>query len=345
VQRFLRTAAPRANSYDGRGPITCYAFVQGTGAQPDSVTTHFPINGYAENYQVVQERVRACHDMLGLSAVDYIRVVSELVDRPVDDGVGLQSYVSFRRHAGRTRLTVYFPTEAYAPGTVEDPRVLRKQSGVMESVNPLVRREQERHPFWSRLRRDELDPARLWLIAENLRVGLAGSAQRLQTAISELDDHELAMVALTAAQEDDDAGAMRTAHESWLQHACSVLSPWRPTSVDGVQLAPSRTLIDALERAPCSTTAHGSFGNVLAIVLAGAEACSALASELGRDVKLKSQIQRDLPSLPEMFESPWSLAGAVPVEHQGEFLGGVGAGTLTIWKLLNELYSVCFSRS
>jgi DMATS type aromatic prenyltransferase len=119
VTDFLNAVAPDAGGrFDGRAPLTCYAFVEGRGARPISATTHFPINGYATHDRVIRDRVYAYLHRVGLPAESYSRALSRFATRSLESGIGLQSYASFRRDRGQRRLTVYFPVEAYRPGKV-----------------------------------------------------------------------------------------------------------------------------------------------------------------------------------------------------------------------------------
>lgn len=84
-------------------------------SEPASVTTHFPIKGYAEDDRTVHERVVKCLGQLEIPAADYSRTISSYANRRLDAAIGLHSYVSFRRERSGPRLTVYLACEAYCP--------------------------------------------------------------------------------------------------------------------------------------------------------------------------------------------------------------------------------------
>jgi len=119
------------NVFQGRAPITCYSFVQGRGDDPSSATTHFPINGYAAHDRVIADRVLQCLHWLRLPSDSYKHVMKAFANRPLERGVGLQAYVSFKRDHGKPRLTVYLPTEAYQAGVVAKPTFIEHSSSVM----------------------------------------------------------------------------------------------------------------------------------------------------------------------------------------------------------------------
>jgi hypothetical protein len=49
----------------------------------------------------------------GLDADRYARLIAAFARRPLDAGVGMHSYVSFKCDAGMPKLTVYVAPEAY----------------------------------------------------------------------------------------------------------------------------------------------------------------------------------------------------------------------------------------
>jgi hypothetical protein len=133
VTQFMKTVGPDVgNVFQGRAPLTCYSFTQGRGDGPSSATTHFPINGYAAHDGQIAERVVQCLQSLKLPTGPYTRAMKAFANRPLESGIGLQAYVSFKRDHGKPRLTVYLPTEVYQPGTVAKPTFLEPASSVMK---------------------------------------------------------------------------------------------------------------------------------------------------------------------------------------------------------------------
>src|SRR5207302_3676598 len=63
---FFETIAPGLSKFDRRPALTCYAFVEGAGASPSTVTTHFPIASCARNDLESCGRVAASLRRLGV---------------------------------------------------------------------------------------------------------------------------------------------------------------------------------------------------------------------------------------------------------------------------------------
>jgi hypothetical protein len=100
-----------------RGPfhqrplLTCMAFVNGK-REPSTGTLHVPVRCYAENDQVVLDRVR--NYLSVTEATLHAQAVHGMASRPLTAHAGLQTYTSFRRVEGRKRLTVYLSPEVYS---------------------------------------------------------------------------------------------------------------------------------------------------------------------------------------------------------------------------------------
>jgi hypothetical protein len=116
ISAYLETLAPGVDTYLTRSPFTCYAFTDRSTSGPASVTTHFPINGYAHDDRAVQARVMASLRQLRLSSSDYSATIAGYANRALETAVGLHTYVSLRRESYGPRLTVYLACEAYGAG-------------------------------------------------------------------------------------------------------------------------------------------------------------------------------------------------------------------------------------
>ncbi len=170
LKAFLGLVAPDAENdvFEGRSPCTCYSFVGGQGDIPVAATTHFPINSYAPNDGAVRHRVLACLERFGIASDSYARSIGAFANRPLDEDMGMHSYVSFRRYRGEARLTTYLAVEAYRPGTVEAGSNGRA-SGVVEVAKCFGQFDAiSEHPFCRRMEREPIDARTLWILLANL---------------------------------------------------------------------------------------------------------------------------------------------------------------------------------
>ena len=101
-------------------PLTSYLSLREGEDRPSTATVHFPVRDYADNDESVFERVRRSLGPAGApSRACYERSMAAFAKRPLDEGLGMQSYVAFRSHRGEPRLTIYLSPEIY---TTAPPR-------------------------------------------------------------------------------------------------------------------------------------------------------------------------------------------------------------------------------
>lgn len=136
VAGFCRAMAGGVERYDARPVQTCLAFTAGA-SEPTSGTVYFPVRSYADSDLEVRERVRAYIHQEG--APVYEAALRAFSNRALEEGVGMQSYVSLRQASGRRRMTVYLSPEAFGVERADRSAVV---SGVMrrdKAKNKLAR--------------------------------------------------------------------------------------------------------------------------------------------------------------------------------------------------------------
>ena len=172
---FVRALRGGDEPMQTRAPFTCHAF---NGERPTRATStvYVPVCAYAHDDRVVAGRVIAYLHSVGVDAALYRRAVVETAPRPLEDGVGLQSWVALRRDAERTRLTVYIATEArhrHPPGSVPAPSADPLACESLAAVLALFeKRPFDAHPLLRRLLRAP-SVAAAELLAQTLHEGIA----------------------------------------------------------------------------------------------------------------------------------------------------------------------------
>jgi DMATS type aromatic prenyltransferase len=111
VAEFCHAMGGSYGPYDQRPVQTCLAFADG-GPMPVAGTVYFPVRAYAESDLEARDRILAYLDDERASL--YARALAGFAERPLQDGVGMQTYVSLRQYAGPRRVTVYLSPEVYA---------------------------------------------------------------------------------------------------------------------------------------------------------------------------------------------------------------------------------------
>jgi Tryptophan dimethylallyltransferase len=121
---FVRAMRGGRTRLHARAAFTCSSFVGDSGDRPAATTVYVPVCAYARDDAQVRERVRDYLVEQGGDPSLYDSILATYANRPLDSGVGMQSWAALRRHDGQIRLTVYLATEAkriYAPGEVPAP--------------------------------------------------------------------------------------------------------------------------------------------------------------------------------------------------------------------------------
>lgn len=107
-----------------RAPFTCSSFVADDLKRPIATTLYVPICAYVHDDAVAHQRF---YDYLVQNGADpslYDAIIRGFANRPLEAGVGMQSWIAFRRQGQSARFTVYLATEAshvHAPGDIPAP--------------------------------------------------------------------------------------------------------------------------------------------------------------------------------------------------------------------------------
>lgn len=109
---FCRATTGRTGPFDRRPLLTTLSFTAGDDALPSATTLHVPVRCYVDDDAVAADNIAGA---LGPAAgAVYRRALAAIAARPLDAGVGLQTYASQQRRGDALRTTVYLATEAYA---------------------------------------------------------------------------------------------------------------------------------------------------------------------------------------------------------------------------------------
>ena len=108
--------------YTARPIFSCITWVDEV--HPPRTTTYVPIAGYVEHDAEAFSRIRDFMASAGIPTDGYERALRAFCSRPLEAGVGMQSYVSFKRDRNNPKMTVYLGPEAYhtRPALVRDDR-------------------------------------------------------------------------------------------------------------------------------------------------------------------------------------------------------------------------------
>jgi len=140
IERWAHHLMGGTGPFHERPPITCFALRRGS-LELHTTTLHLPVRCYAlDDFEVAR---KVCTFLSFRQRVEYMRAVTELAERPLESGPGLQTYVSVRPSPGREALTVYLAPQVYSA-----PRVRGVEAtgfGLFSRLDETRPRHAERH--------------------------------------------------------------------------------------------------------------------------------------------------------------------------------------------------------
>ncbi len=128
VATFCEAMAGSPGPFHRRPIQTCLSFTTGSAA-PTSGTVYFPVRSYADTDMDVQKRVLAY--LPAEARAIYQRALAAHARRSLEEGVGMQTYVSLRAGPGPLRVTVYLSPEVYSVDRSSAPGHSPDASGVV----------------------------------------------------------------------------------------------------------------------------------------------------------------------------------------------------------------------
>lgn len=251
VLAFCDTILGGRGPYFARPLVSCWSFARGV--EPSGATLYAPIAYYANDDAEASARIRrwfAPHPEISRL---YDGAVRAFARRPLDRGIGMHSYVSFKRDRGAPRSTVYLAPEVYkvfAPGTLAKrmlPTPMRSRSPLelvrrLETVESL-----SDHPLLRRLAREEPKVMPLWAILANNWVGVAARFPDWLSGLHARVTHP-GIKEILGKQLNDELGGgdPSQAHRVLFQKMLADLEPYAPSGDREKWLSPGRWIAERL---------------------------------------------------------------------------------------------------
>jgi DMATS type aromatic prenyltransferase len=117
ITEFCSLMSDRQEPLSARPIFSCLAWASGD-SRPTG-TIYLPIAAYAPNDAVARNRIRDYLQRRGIPTRKFDTVMRDFANRPLEEGVGMLSYVSTKLGAGPPRVTAYLSPEVYS---VRPPR-------------------------------------------------------------------------------------------------------------------------------------------------------------------------------------------------------------------------------
>jgi DMATS type aromatic prenyltransferase len=288
VREFCTVILGHQGPYMPRPLVSCWAFADGR--EPQSATLYAPIAYHVCHDGEARDRVRRWLDRAGIEPAGYERALAAYARRPLEAGVGMHSYVSYKRDRGVPKLTAYLAPEAYRtfpPGSLARrampaPRRPRMPEQLVQRYETVERIAD--HPLFRRLEREAPAIAPVWTILANNWVGIGDRFPRWLAHLVARVDHD-GMRCILAKQLNDELGngdpAM--AHRGLFQKMLADLERYAPAGErDCLLLAPGHRLAEGLAHSYLERPSLEAVGGTLVAEIYGKQVDQALGALLRR---------------------------------------------------------------
>ena len=348
---FCQIMAAGQTSFSQKPAITCFSLIEGDDSTPSSGTLYLPISNYAPNDRVVCDRLDLYFRQYGLPISIYHSMLQALAARPLEAGIGMQSYTSFRREQQQRRVAVYLNPEVNTiqpPKTIATSQTARALPSLEKMVWHYKVNSVENHPFFQRLHREPANLTNLWLLFANFQEGIvAHFTRRLALVVAYINDDRIRCVLAKQLNEELGNGDVSHIHQIMFDRFISGLEPHQPELITTEMLAPGAKLSQSLEALYSDPNPYTGVGAAILMEIRGEQRDEIVNQELART------------TLDSSVSSWFYLHGELEADHADEVMNlarqidnsdgdkaavlqGLERTSDVLWDFCNGMYRVCF---
>lgn len=353
VRAFCSAMLGGEGPYDTRALVSCWSFEHST--QATGATIYAPIAYYVHDDAEARARVHRWLERVGVDGAPYDAALLAFAQRPLASGVGMHSYVSYKRDRGTPKVTVYVAPEAYrvfSPGSLSsEPRFpAQALPPPVEMVERLERRDRiAEHPLFARLAREAPAVAPLWVILANNWVGIGNAFPRwLASLVSRVEDDRMRTILAKQLNDELGDGDPRRAHRVLFEKMLADLEPFAPPGDRAAWLGPGWRLAERLAHHYLERPVLEAVGGTLVMEVFGKQVDQRLGELLRRQTEIDTGsltwlvLHETLEE--EHVDESVALAKMVPDDPESRAAVSRGAEDLAILgnAYLDEIYEVLY---
>ncbi len=347
---FARAMSGGVERLVARSPFTCSNFVADGLATPVTTTLYVPVCAYARDDAAVRDRVSAYLREHSEVASTYEALLQAFADRPLDAGVGMQSWVAFRRHQGLSRFTVYLGTESrwvHPPGAIPAATEDRAAFASAEEVVRCFERFSLRaHPLLQRLLHEPPNPEAVWLLIHNAYEGTSKHFIRWLAALTaQVEDDRLRCLLARQLDQELGEGDFSKAHSVLMRAFLEGLAVLKPGTLGDADFQPGWTLGTRLSWHYLARDWHESLAALMAGEICAHQLIFVVARLLRMQPRTLSETALSWLRAHEELEGDHageSLVLARMLPPGKDAIEGVWRGTLgvhtALWRFLSDMY-------
>lgn len=338
-------------SFFAKPAITCFSLISGCDTTASNATIYIPIWNYTANDSIVKERIDSYLSQQQHSLSLYDSAIQAFTMRPLDAGVGMQSYISMRREQQQKRLTVYLNPEVNLVSPPRDISIVQPlqhyrllEEVVMQYKNNSI----DAHPFFQRLHREPVNLANMWLLFANFQEGIVDHfTRRLAIVVAQTTDENIRCILAKQLNEELGNGDISQIHRRIFDNFMIALEAYKPKIVCEDTLKPGRDLGKHLEELYCNSNANIGVGAAIVMEIRGKQRDEIISKELIRTTMARSslawlQLHEELEL--DHAEEAMELVRYIDKSHGDKDAARQGAEmTATVlWSFCNKMYRICF---
>lgn len=353
VEEFCRELVDSEGPFRAKPIGSCFSFVGGDVERPSKATLHLPVARYVNSDAMVRERVGTYLRKHGIAVEGYERPIQAFANRPLEHGVGMHSYASFRREKSGRRLTLYLSPEVFhvepAAQSIRAPKRSRAIRPAEEICSHYEANSMADHPFFRRLGREPVDLARVVPLLANAYEGIIRDfSRRLAGVVGRVDDDRVRCILVKQLNDELGNGDYSKAHAPLFQQMQRGLDAFRRGEITDAMLAPGKAWGQKLEAIYSDPDAYVGVGAAMVLEIYGKQVDLCVGKELRRQKRL------DPDSLTWL-----TLHEELEIDHAGESLDiakllppsgpkvaaawrGAEAVCAASWAFLDGMYQLTF---
>jgi hypothetical protein len=351
---FCQAMAPGQTSFSAKSAISAFSWIEGDNATPSSGTLHLPISNYANDDRVVCDRLDLYFIQYGLPVSRYQSAIQSLAIRPLEAGVGMHSYTSFRREQQQRRVTLYLNPEVHtvrAPRTVvANAQPIRSLQSLEEMVCYYKTNSVEEHPFFQRLHREPVNLTNLWLLFANFQEGIVDNfTRRLALVVAYIDDEYIRCILAHQLNEELGNGDVSKIHRKIFDRLTLTLESYKPHHPTAEMLSPGSKLSQELEIL-YSANPYVGVGAAIMMEIRGEQRDEIVNQELMRTALDSSVLawfymhgELEADHADEVLQLSRQIDNNNLDRDKATVLQGLELTSAALWTFCNGMYRVCFT--
>jgi DMATS type aromatic prenyltransferase len=348
---FCQAMAAEQTSFSAKPAISAFSWVEGDDDTPSVGTLHLPISNYASDDRVVCDLVDLYFIQHSLPVSIYQSMLQALATRPLEAGIGMQSYTSLRREQQKRRVTIYLNPEVNVvrpPNKVAIAQPAKSLPSPEKMVWHYEKYTVAHHPFLQRLQREQVNPAHIWLLFMNIREGVVTHFTRLlANVIGRVDDERIRCILTKQLNEELGNGNINRVHRKLFDRLLTGIEPWRMESFTEEMLIPGKEFSQSLEEIYLDADSYVGVGAAMLMEIHGKQFDLCLGKEFRKTnielskigwLTMHEEIEID------HADEALILARFVADSEQGIVAAKQGAEQTRVaaWNFLDKLYRLCF---